>query len=100
MDPRNFPDAVATVMLGVAHELDETSIDHELVHGPTLTGRAISFVAAGLAIGSMPWVVLDFATGGPHRRRQPVGWCEMSVADDDTGSSRDVNPLWWDFLRK
>ncbi len=99
MDIRNLPDAVANVMLGVAHELDETAIDHDLVNGSTVTGRAIRFAATSFVVGAMPLVVLDVVTGGPRRRGDRTIWSEMSTDEDDTRHSLDSNPLWWDFLR-
>lgn len=100
MDIRNLPDAVANVMLGVAHELDETAIDHGLVHGSTITGRAMQFVATGLVVGAMPWVIFDVVTGGQRRRGDRETWSEISTDEDDTGRSPDRNPLWWEFLRQ
>jgi hypothetical protein len=98
MDIRSLPDAVANVMLGVANELDETAIDHGLVHGSTVTGRAMRFVATGLVVGAMPWVILDFATGGHRRRGDSDSWSEMATDEDDTTISADANPVWWGFL--
>jgi hypothetical protein len=96
MDLRNLPDAVANVMLGVAHELDETVIDHDLVNGSTVTGRAMRFVATGLVVGAMPWVALDVITGGLGRRERS----ESHQAEEATGRSEDSNPVWWEFLQK
>lgn len=98
MDIRNLPDAVANVALGIASEIDEQAVDHELVHGSTVTGRAMRFVATSLVVGAMPWVVLDLATGGHHRRGQRTGWSELSTDDDATGVPADSNPVWWEFL--
>jgi hypothetical protein len=90
MDIRNLPDAVASTMLGVAHELDETAIDHELVNGSTVTGKAMRLVATSLVLGAIPWIALDVVTGGLGRR--------ADADEDRTQASPDANPVWWEFL--
>lgn len=68
MNPLNLADTAACALLGAASELDETAIDHELVHGSTITGRAMRFFATALVVTAIPLVVVDTLTGG-HRRR-------------------------------
>lgn len=89
MDLRNLPDAVASTMLGAAHELDETAVDHELVNGSTLTGKAMRLVATGLVIGSIPLVLLDFITGGPGRRGETEVWSQIDAEDRLPPQDRD-----------
>lgn len=68
MNPLDLADTAACTLLGAAGELDETAIDHELVHGSTITGRAMRFFATALVVIAIPLVVIDTLTGG-HRRR-------------------------------
>lgn len=68
MDIRNLPNTVAEAALALAYELDETAVDHQLVHGSTITGAAVRAAATFLVLGAIPLIALDFATGG-HRRR-------------------------------
>lgn len=97
MDLRNLLDAVASTMLGAAHELDETAVDHELVNGSTLTGRTMKLIATGLVLGSIPLVLLDFATGGPGRRGEFEKWSQINV--EDRLPPEDRNPRSWSSAR-
>jgi hypothetical protein len=98
MDLRNLPDVVADLMLGTAHELDETAIDHELINGSTVTGKALRFVATSLVLGAIPWVLADVIAGGATRRGEINAWHDLSTDYDQRPV--DMDPVWWDFLKK
>jgi hypothetical protein len=68
MNPLDLADAAAVTLLGAASNLDETAIDHELVHGSTIAGGAMRFFATALVVIAMPLVVIDVLAGGPQRR--------------------------------
>lgn len=93
MDPRNLFDAVASTMLGAAHELDETAVDHELVNGSTITGKAMRVAATALVVGAMPLVLLDFVTGGPRRRGEFESWSQIDA--EDRLPPEDQDPRSW-----